>query len=265
MSRKYELEKFALEHLNRIRCGSFHTKKTRRNVLIKLIDDLTSIKRLPSSLSKITSEDIIALVNFWKKKELKEGTITSRLGLLRSVNKLTQWGINIPKNANLGLKRYVATRKTTQNEPLEIKRLSHPITRNVFALQAHFGLTQSEAIHLDPNLISHTHALIIMKNISHNNKERYIPILSDAQKNIIEERRSLCDDSFTKIMPLHMINQLIRAELVYLKIKSSPDFRSLYTKKRVAVLGSDKKQAIKTLMKETGITKSKQIYEFLAS
>lgn len=265
MGRKWELEKSCRAYLNRIRKGSFQTKKTREQIMTQLIDDLASLKRLPSAISEITASHITLLIQYWREKELTEETIVNRLSVFRTVNNLAQLNINIPKNSDLGLKRYVTAQKLSKYDQLEIEKLSHPITRNVFALQMHFGLTQSEAIYLDPNLISHNHALMITRNISHSNKERYIPIIDDAQKNIIEERRSLCDDSFTTIMPIQTINQLIKAELFFLNIKTAPDFRSLYAKKRFAQMGSDEKQAIKTLIREMGITKSKRIYELLAT
>lgn len=235
--------------------------------MMKIIDDLAITKQqLPRSIADIQPTQIVSLVKHWRSEGKTEKTILNRLSVIRSINKILMLQMNIPDNESLNIKQISCVKRATGQLDAEslFKKTAHSITRNVIALQMHFGLTQSEAIHLDPNLVSHNHTLIIMKNISHNNKERCIPILNDEQKNIIEERLSLCDDSLIKIMPIHMINQLIRAELKYLKIKSPPDFRSLYIAKRFMDMQDDEKQAIKTLMRETGITKSKRIYELLA-
>ena len=268
MGRKHELEKSAFKYLNRIRSGSAHTKKTRVCVMMQLIDDLAKTKQhLPDSISKIQSSQISLLVKFWREKGFKEKTILNRLGVLRTINNLTQLNIDIPSNTALGLRNESTVRKIMTTDFSILDKVSHPITRSVLAFQLHFGLTQSEAIQIDPDLISHAHALMVMRSIAHNKRDRNIPILNAEQETVINERRILSDKKITEIMPIKMVNHLIKFELMFLGFNESKDLRAIYAKKRFSEVSANigEQQAIKKLMIEIGIKKSKPIYALLNS
>lgn len=236
--------------------------------MMQLIDDLAKTKQhLPNSISKIQSSQISLLVKFWREKGFKEKTILNRLGVLRTINNLTQLNIDIPSNTLLGLKKESTEKKMITIDLSILEKVSHPITRSVLAFQLHFGLTQSEAIQIDPDLISHTHALMIMRNIAHNKRDRNIPILNGEQEMLINERRLLSNKKLTELMPIKMVNHLVKFELTFLGFNESKDLRAIYAKKRFSEISAriGEQQAIKTLMIEIGIKKSKPIYSLLNS
>ncbi len=237
--------------------------------MMQIIDDLASTKQqLPRSIAEIQPSQIRILVKFWRTKGFIDKTIINRLGILRSVNKILMLNMDIPNNHSLNVKNMTDEKcspSTLIDAESLLEKVYHPITRNILGFQIHFGLTQFEAIYIDPTFISHhNNALMVHKVTAHNNKERRIPILSECQEKIIAERLALCPKMLSEIVRPEVIQGMIRSELLFLNVKTPPDFRSLYAKKRFAELQDDENQAVKTLMREMGITKSKRIYELLA-
>lgn len=266
MGRKWELEKSTLLCLTRIRSGSHNTKEARKKVMMQIINDLAKTKQvLPCSFTNIQSSQIIFLTQLWKNEGLKEKTIVNRLGILRTVSDLSQFNIDIPSNIALGLKREITKKKIIGCDISILDKVSHPVTRSILSLQIHFGLTQSEAINIDPDLLSKNGALMVMKNCAHNGKERAIPILNEAQKAALQERRALSGEKITKLIPISRIHHLVASELMYLGLKTLKNVRALYIKKRFHEIQKSEGglQAIKTLMTEIGIKKSAPLYALL--
>ena len=261
MGRKWELEKSCHQYLKRIRSGSFQTKKSRERVIHKIIYDLAILKRLPYSLSAIKFEDIISLVDYWRENKLQTATIVNRLGVLRSINRLADLKIIIPSNAELALKKSIGHKNQVTANPIILEKVFHPITQNVLAFQLYFGLTELEAIRIDPMLISHNHSLMVMKQVAHNHKERLILIVNATQKSILCDRKKLCADAVTA----ETMRQLVQSELHFLNIRTPVDFRSHYANTRFQAVceKSDKNSAIKTLMREMGFSKANRVREWL--
>lgn len=261
--------------------GTPQSRIERRRIMRAIIKDLLDLKIAPPSFKKITAEHIHHCVTHWQQKKNSDSTIKNKLSVLRALNQLGQFEMNIPANAELALsgqsKSSQKNKPPTQPDLIDTnhldhiaKQLHHPITKLLFSLQLHFGLTLTEAIQICPKFAIDGATLTIHRRIAFNRKERFIAIFSEEQKLILERLNALlCDSPCLASLSLSSekhIAQLYHAEISF--IPNAPGlclkqaFLHRYLKKCQAKQIDDTK-IILLLSDQTGYSKKYIRYHLL--
>ena len=200
--------------------GTPQSRLEKRRIMRAIIKDLLDLRIAPPSFKKLESNHIRQCVEHWQQKGNSTATIKNKLSVLRALNQLGQFDISIPVNLELGVS---SQNSAKANKPgladINIndlyQQLHHPISKLLFNLQLYFGLTLTEAIHLNPKLAVDNATLTIHRHIAFNRKERFIDIFSSEQHAALERLRTLLGASacLARLSSEKHIVQLYQAEL----------------------------------------------------
>ncbi len=143
MGRKLQL----LNECNRVLAtshrGSPTTRHWRQKTLHKMINQWVRLKMAPTTLRAVTSEHFQALVWLWEKKGLTPESRAKQISVLRFFYRLTDWGVQVPSNRELGIVLKPTGVDQLITPPGEVlPRVHHPFTRTLLEFQYYFGLTQ---------------------------------------------------------------------------------------------------------------------------
>lgn len=69
----------------------------------------------------------------------------------------------------------------------DLQKISAPVARTVICLQAHFGLTFSEAINLTPEIHIQENSLWLTREITSNSQDRIVPFRTDFQRTTLRD------------------------------------------------------------------------------
>lgn len=247
MSRKTKLLNDINNKLSLIRVGAKSVRKTHRYVLKKFVEDLAKIGYMPE-LDKITKVHIEKLVALWQSHGNKPNTILNKLGVLRKV-------INgIPGNKELGIKKLAEKKSLSSNIP----KIDNPVVNDLCRLQQLFGLKKHEAIRFCAYMVKDGR-ILIPRAIAYNNLDRYVPVLSNEQKEFLEYFVNSYNETNKKFL-----SALCHNVLSELKINSAI-FRYNYIKARFRVLSSSysKQQSLKILRQELGYQRNAQLINII--
>ena len=229
--RKYSLRQTANRYLKMDNRGSFKDKKHRAFVIHKMIDDLFVIGLVPQSWQALEKHHIEQLVHHWRNRDINPVTIMRYMTTIRKY--LANIGCSLADidNQSLQLVRSKAHKRKSDIQPDIWERIHLPIPRMIMALQTQFGLTFSEAIHLDPDIHIKDHTLWITREISFNSEDRMIPIRNSNQQLILAELCKLTNNqSIREISSYDAIRMAWRSELSSQNLPTNKSWRYLYAK-----------------------------------
>ncbi|HAT1762252.1 TPA: integrase [Legionella pneumophila] len=229
--RKYSLRQTANRYLKMDNRGSFKDKKHRAFVIHKMIDDLFVIGQVPQSWQALEKHHIEQLVQHWLKRGINPATI------MRYMTTIRKYLINIGcplrniDNKSLQLVRSKVRKTKTDIQPDIWENMHFPLPRMIMALQTQFGLTFSEAIHLQPDIHIQEHRLWITREISFNSKDRMIPIRNNNQHVIVADLCKLTNNrSIKETNRYDDIRMTWRNELSTHHLPTIKSWRYLYAK-----------------------------------
>jgi len=166
---------------------------------------------LPTSLSR---KHIIALTRFWESEGLAASTILQKLSILRT---LMGWMgkeeiLNaIPKEVMFAnpenLTRVYATTENKSWDPkADIQELFSSVASEdrfvamQLKLSHYFGLRVKEAARFQPYQ-DHTDDFLIITRGTKGGKPRVVPVVTDEQKQVLDEAKALCHDKNDSMIP----------------------------------------------------------------
>lgn len=254
--------------LNSYRTGSPVSKAKRKSVLNLIISELSSLGILPQSFSHIKLNQIECLIKRWQQANLSKNTIVSRVGILRHFLK-NAFNVEVPSNQELGLgyeEKESKKNKKIQKAPGDdvLNYVHHPITKTVLAFQLYFGLTKGESMRIVLPTAIQDDDLVVSRAIASNGKDRFIPIKTKQQREVIAYRYDILGKhrSLIEKMPETLIASLYHAELYDCGIDHTHPFRQFYAANRLAQLMKTKDQRTsKRILREELGYKTNQMME----
>lgn len=237
MSRKQQLKETLSKYLEYDKQGSLKSRQHRHFILNKIINDFYNAKVAPANWYVISQDDIKTLVMFWKEKDVKDSTIMNHLVCLRHFLKNIDHSIEGIDNQSLELRKPRNDIKPEIDSDEVLNAIQEPIAYLLFALQAQFGLSLLEAMHLIPSVHIQDSELWITREISTNHTDRFVPIITQLQHAIIEklhliaQQQSLAQKFGEKHLRLSW-----KFALSGLNLPTHINYHYLYAKARFAAL-----------------------------
>ncbi len=179
--------------------GSYREKKYRRYVVLKMINDLFVIGKVPPTWKAINSTHIQLLVNHWYKQKIKSSTMMNYMTVIRKfLLVMDNCTANID-NQSLGIIVNKPTKKSVKITLEKWQKIDDPFAKLLLNLQIHFGLTLSEAIRLTPGIHVWEKTLWLTREITFNSMDRIVPIRFELQADILSEFKSITKNQHTLI------------------------------------------------------------------
>jgi len=257
--------------LSGYRIGSPRTREGYVVVMKIIIKDFYHLKRFFDSFQEIGLDDVMLLIQHWRKKSLSVATISSRISILRKYLGLIRHSMLLPSNVALGLSRNreKAREKLSVDIRDVIQRIYNPINRLLVELQWYFGLTKEEAVRFRLQRYAGDEAkLYLSKPVSYNNQDRLIPLYHPEQEEVLARLTQAVGGSLS-LAEKHSATDVIRlycAELHLYGLSSKIPFRYGYAKHTLPYLldqGLPKKSALASIAEAMGITRIQTIEEWV--
>jgi hypothetical protein len=164
--RKNSLRKSANRYLRTDHRGSPRSRKFRYYVIHNLIKELFTIGNAPSHWKALTNQHLEQLSHQWKARKIKPSTIMNHLTVIRKFLQIMGNHNVLISNKNLGITRYKSQKRKWKNDPDFWLKAEEPSSKILLGLQAHFGLTLSEALRLIPDIHIQQHNLWLTSEIT---------------------------------------------------------------------------------------------------
>jgi hypothetical protein len=267
MSRKSALINESDQVLGQSRKGSHTTRLWRKYVMRKIINELVLLKAAPPSLKNLNDTHYEMLIQYWRSQELSEVTISKNFSVLRFFYRCAPYGVQMPTNQQLGISTSRKTYSKPEIFPDLMDRLKHPISQTILAFQLYFGLTKVESVRINLELSEQERALFIPRGVAHNGKDREIPILSEHQRRIIQDRKAVLgkQTGLVQCCSEADLHGLFKAEMIIAGQSHNALFRAHYARVRFNdLLQSEPPPASRQkLMKELGLASKYQLERML--
>lgn len=221
---------------NSYRIGSPDSRAKRKSVLHLIISELSSLGILPQSFSHIKTTHVKKLIEHWEQAHVSNNTIINRVGILRHFLSHA-FKVEIESNQQLSL-TYDERKKSIAQGDGVLEYVHHPVTKTVLAFQLYFGLTKGESIRIILPVAIQDDDLVVSRSIASNSKDRFIPIKTKQQRDVIAYRYDVLGKhrSLTEKMPETLILSLYHAELYDCGIDHKHAFRKFYAANRLGKL-----------------------------
>ena len=265
--RKNTMRRLANNQLMNDNRGSPRDQTYRHFVIHKVIHDLFTLGLLPSKWHGLNQAHICALVLHWKKQKIKPPTMMKYMTVVRYFLTSIDHSIAGIDNQTLGIIRPKSEVKRPPHQNTILEKLSHPMARIIFQLQAGFGLTFSEVTRLIPDLHIREHSLWITRDIAFNHQDRVIPIRHNDQLAILQSFASLTTHHHSLISEhgYHAILHIYRTSMKKAGDSSLKSYRCLYAKDQHHQLlqAFSNHEASRMLMLEMGLKSRTTLWGYL--
>lgn len=265
---KLKLLKEVFAVTDKVTQGTPTYRVQRKNVLVRIVDDLMYLSIAQQSLKLINAEHLQKLVDHWRKNNNSISTIRNKISILKWFILSTGTEPDFPTLKAMSLQRPKNKVRAYIDASIS-DQVFNPLVKSIIDLQFQFGLSHLEAMRIDLGSAIQNDDLFISRKIAHNRKSRYISIMSKSQKLAIKDRQGLTHThpTFTDIIPEPLLISLYKAELYQCGIKERVDMRHYYARNKLAELERkkvDKDKAYKMVMSDMGFTDIRKLMEFLS-
>ena len=248
--------------------GKAKWRQVRVQILKRIVRDLITIKLLPPNWNCLNNDHLFRLINHWRKQKLTESTITTYLAAIRYFFKNAKVNNNIASNTALGVfRKYCRSKQSIHIE--DYHKILHPYIKCILGFEFLFGIHRVEAIKIrtmDNLLIDNK--LWVSRNISFNGVERFVPIMTEEQNNLIELFKATLpkEQSMLDRIDQRVLMALYKAELATINLDSTQQHRKHYVKYRANILKDIvTPRQLKFMIKdEIGITSDNLIRKYLS-
>ena len=233
--RKQALRQAANQLIRTDRRGKYQDRKHRAYVIHKMIHYLYVTQKVPPSWQALKTEHIHGLVSYWKKQRINPATIMRYMTIIRRFLPDMDCHLTQIDNKSLQLMRIYKRKRTLKNIRADVwQSLQEPDMRLIMALQIEFGLTFSEAIHIKPCVHVQTKDIWVTRDIAFNSSDRYVPLLTEYQKEIVAEFNSLTNtqNSLVALRGYDFIRIKWRQAMTTLNLPALKRWRYLYAQQR---------------------------------
>jgi integrase len=202
--------------LNQHNPSSFATKSERFKT-IKLVDkQLLELGFKGLELKGFKPRHVNALVKKWDADGLSPGTIKNRLTHVRWLaEKINKKGLVSPSNADLGVARRVYVTNENKARTVSQEQLNSIPDQHLkmsLRLQDAFGLRREEAMKIQPEKADHGDHLVLDASWCKGGRDRVIPVLTEAQREVLEEAKLLAGGKSLIPQNLKYVQQMKRYE-----------------------------------------------------
>lgn len=183
--------------------GSFSTHANRSKRLVQSMERLAEKYVGLQNIRDLKPRHIEHLVQVWKADGLNPGTIKNRMSDLRwTAAKIGKPNIVHRSNDGYRIDRRKYTDNTTniakRLSAEDLQRISNESVRYSLQLQSAFGLRREEAIKFQVSYADQGDHIRIKASWSKGGRYREIPILNEAQREVLNEVRQYCRDQGLK-------------------------------------------------------------------
>ncbi|CDZ77213.1 hypothetical protein BN59_01495 [Legionella massiliensis] len=237
--RTQSLREFANREIKMDRQGKYLYRKHRAYVIRKMIDDLFVIRQVPPTWQALTSEQVFKLVRHWINQKINVITIMRYMTIIRRFLEMSHCSISNIDNQSLGLSRPKARKKRKKAIQPELWRsFNDPFAKVIMALQTEFGLTFKEAIMIKTYIHVEEDSIRISRDIAFNSKDRYIPVRTENQKEILNLFNWLTNrrGNLLQLKSYDEIRIFWRSALARLRLSSTKSWRHLYAQQMHSLL-----------------------------
>jgi site-specific recombinase XerD len=203
MSKKHKMISSVIITIKNNKDGSYRTQDDRRHSLINVAETLHALGYKLDHLRFMKPKHIYALIKQWRANGDTPGSMKNRMSHLRWLMRKFDGKIHmVPSNDELGIpKRTYVTgqdKSAILNES-DLNKIKDPLMRHSLTGQALFGLRMEESIKLEPCIADAGTFLYIQK--SKGNRERTIPILTNEQREWLDEAKQLAGHKSNALIP----------------------------------------------------------------
>ncbi|WP_191092618.1 hypothetical protein [Francisella sp. SYW-9] len=261
---KQKLLKEVFKVLDNNKQGTYNFKKVRKNLLQSITKDIIDLGIPIKSYLSFTNDHLIALLDYWHGKGNTVSTIMNKRAILVWFLKLLGSDINIPRAKDLNLTKLNQPKDFVYISEDIVHKVHHPLSHTILEFQLYFGLTKLESIKINLDEALKTKELYINKRLAFNSNDRFIPIVSDNQRQAIDNRLNYLNgkDTLLNIIPLYDIVALYHTELILNDIPKKADLRKFFIQKNYYNFqnkGSGKKEIYEQLLSLTGFRNKKDL------
>ena len=143
----------------------------------------------------LKEKHVDALVGEWNRQGLSTGTMANRMAHLRWwARKIGKPGVVRPSNAVYGMVKDSPVAREDRSRPLDPEKLAKIADEHVrmsLRLQDQFGLRREEAMKFQPRYADRGHRIVLKASWCKGGRTRWIPVLTDAQRKVLDEARRL--------------------------------------------------------------------------
>lgn len=179
----------------RNRDGSYATQHDREGILTLFANQLHEGGFMHLRATGVRSKHVEHLVQRWHGEGLSAGTFKNRMSALRWLaEKIGKQNIVARENAAYGIADRKHVTNQSKAQELDTGRLasvSDPYSAMSLRLQEAFGLRREESIKLQPAWADRREVLHLKASWTKGGKERDVPILTDAQRDLLEQAKRL--------------------------------------------------------------------------
>ena len=183
----YQLKELCKEN----RDGSYGTQRRRAWLLSKIANELHELGFRRMRITSLKQKHVHALVQLWHERKLSPGTIKNRMAALRWwARKVNKHSVIANSNAYYGIveRRFVCTEsKARELNGEQLARITNAHTRLSLRLQREFGLRREESIKFIARYADRGDHLRLKPSWTKGGKAREIPILTAAQRQLLDE------------------------------------------------------------------------------
>ena len=207
MSRKHQFIGSLVNVIKHNRDGSFRTQNDRRESLMYIVKSIYTDGYQLEHVKFIKRRHIEHLVKKWLADEISVGTIKNRMSHLRWMTEKLGTANIIPSNDELNIPKrvYIDHKDKSINlNEAQLEKISGDCSDYIkMSLRAQklFGLRQEESLKICPFIADQGDKLFLMKSWCKGGRERYIPILTDEQRQWLDDCKRLVKYKYNSLIP----------------------------------------------------------------
>ena len=179
------------ELCNQNRDGSYGTQRRRAWLLSKIANELRELGFRRMRATSLKQKHVHALVKLWHERKLSPGTMKNRMAAMRWwARKVNKHSVIAGSNAYYGIleRRFVcAESKAKDISDAQLSRITDPYTRFSLRLHREYGLRREESIKFVTRYADRGDHLHLKPSWCKGGKVRQIPILTAAQRQLLDE------------------------------------------------------------------------------
>ncbi len=246
MSRSHQFEQSLIQIIKHNKDGSFKTQADRAKSLKQSVNALYAAGYQLEHVKYIKQRHIKYLVDHWLNEEkLGAGSIKNRMSHLRwLMQKLNKPNL-IPSNDELNIpKRIYLTNQDKSRELTaeDLAKIPDDYMQISLLGQKLFGLRMEESLKIQPFVADKGDQLFIKGSWAKGGKDRYIPILTDEQRQWLDDCKSLVKFKSHSLIPadtsFKTYYERFRKRCTRAGIDSRHGLRHAYTQRRYQELTS---------------------------
>ncbi len=203
MSKKHQMINSVIVTIKNNKDGSYRTQDDRRHSLIQIATTLYELGYKLDHLRFMKPKHIHALVKHWSSNGDSSASMKNRMSHLRWLMQKFDGKIHmVPSNDELGIAKRVYVSNQDKSQVLteaDLGKIKDPLMQHSLKGQVLFGLRMEESIKLEPFIADAGQFLYIKK--SKGNRERVIPILTQAQRDWVKEAKCLAQHKSNSLIP----------------------------------------------------------------